>query len=246
MLDPLLWMPRLNVTYNRPRERQKREPKAINWKHHSRLTRIDIYSREIKDTWNKAGDLARVSADGYSVGQTRFIRWGASFQVWPDDSFYPYTLQWRPVPWFPIGRVQFWEYIGEISAMDLLDYLQLDDSYPNADLTAQIEILRQQMAVFNPIGTTTKEKATDFPQSDNANRKMVDANPDRNGGTIFNKGTSALWVGFGVNAERSSVQKVMPGGQIDLPEGFTGQINGMFDVANPAGSAKAVVVEMVA
>lgn len=241
-LDPALWKPRFTVMYNRP----DRGVSDIRWMLQSRLTRIDVTTiRPIKDTWNKGGDIDRLS-DRVKVGRSRYIPWGISYQVWPADNFYPFNLRWKPVPWFPQGRVQFWEYTGIISDSDLLDYMQLDDSNPNAELTIQLEILRQQMAVFNPIGTTTKEKPTEFLQTDNTNRKMVDANPDRNGGTIFNKGTSALWIGFGVNAEKSSPHKVMPGGQIDLPEGFTGQINGMFDVANPATSAKAIAIEMVA
>ena len=241
-LDPALWKPRFTVMYNRP----DRGVSDIRWMLQSRLTRIDVTTiRPIKDTWNKGGDIDRLS-DRVKVGRSRYIPWGISYQVWPADNFYPFNLRWKPVPWFPQGRVQFWEYTGIISDSDLLDYMQLDDSNPNAELTIQLEILRQQMAVFNPIGTTTKEKPTEFLQTDNTNRKMVDANPDRNGGTIFNKGTSALWIGFGVNAEKSSPHKVMPGGQIDLPEGFTGQVNGMFDVANPATSAKAIAIEMVA
>jgi hypothetical protein len=242
VLDPALWKPRFTVMYNRA----DRGVSDIRWMLQSRLTRIDVTTiRPIKDTWNKAGDLDRLN-EGFRIGRQRYIPWGSSYQVWPADNFYPFNLRWKPVPWFPQGRVQFWEYTGIISDSDLLDYMQLDDSNPNADLTIQLEMLRQQMAVFNPTGTTTKEKPTEFLQTDNTNRKMVDANPDRNGGTIFNKGTSALWIGFGVNAEKSSPHKVMPGGQIDLPEGFTGQINGLFDVANPSTSAKAIVIEMVA
>jgi hypothetical protein len=102
--------------------------------------------------------------------------------------------------------------------------------------------------IINPAGVTTKEKKTDFLQSDNASREMVPANLERNGGIIFNKGTKALWVGFGVNAEKSSPNKVLPGGQMDIPNGFTGVINGIFDAADatPNNSSKAIVEEMVA
>jgi hypothetical protein len=102
--------------------------------------------------------------------------------------------------------------------------------------------------IFNPIGTTTKEKPTQFLQSDNASREMVPANADRNGGTIWNKGTKAMWIGLGVNAEKSSPQKILPGGQMEIPNGYTGVINGMFDAADvtPNNTSKAIVVEMVA
>jgi hypothetical protein len=241
-LDPVLWKPRFTVVYNQ----QQIAAFTLRWMLTSRLTRIDcIPLRPIKDSWNKGGDLDRLS-DGVKVGRTRYIPWGSSYQVWPADIFYPFNLKWKPVPWFPQGRVQFWEYTGIISDSDLLDYMQLDDSNPNADLTIQLEMLRQQMAIFNPGGVTTKEKLTDFLQTDANNREMVPANPERNGGIIFNKGTKALWVGFGVNAEKSSPNKVLPGGQIDIPESFVGVINGLFDAANPAPSAKAIVEEMVA
>jgi hypothetical protein len=103
--------------------------------------------------------------------------------------------------------------------------------------------------ILNPNGATTKEKVTNFLQSDNLSREMVPATADRNGGIIFNKGTKALWVGFGVPAEKSSVQKILPGGQMDIPNGFTGVINGIFDAAEAAtatSNSKAIVVEMVA
>jgi hypothetical protein len=110
-----------------------------------RLTRIDITTlKPIKETWNKAGDLARLS-DGVQVGQIRQINWGQSYQVWPGDGFYPFNLRWKPVPWFPPGKVQFWEYTGELSNEDLLKYSQLDDSNPNADILLQIEMLKQSI-----------------------------------------------------------------------------------------------------
>jgi hypothetical protein len=113
-----------------------------------------------------------------------------------------------------------------------------------------LDLLIQETTVMilNPSGTTTKEKPTNFLQSDNTSREMVPANADRNGGIIFNKGTKALWIAFGVPAEKSSVQKVLPGGQMDIPNGYTGVINGIFDAADttPNNTSKAVVVEMVA
>jgi hypothetical protein len=113
-------------------------------------------------------------------------------------------------------------------------------------LTLQIEATK--LMIINPSGATTKEKTTNFAQSDNANRVMVAANDDRNGGLIFNRGTKALWVGFGVNAEKSSAQKIMPGGQMDIPNGFTGVINGLFDAADATANntSRAIVIEMVA
>jgi hypothetical protein len=102
------------------------------------------------------------------------------------------------------------------------------------------------MLILNPSGTTTKQKITDFLQTDAANREMVPANADRNGGTIFNKGSKAIWVGFGVNADKGSPNKILPGGQMDIPHGFTGAINGLFDALDASPSAKAIVEEMVA
>lgn len=242
VLDPALWKPRFTLIYNQG----GRDAFTLRWMLQSRLTRIDVTTlRPIKDTWNKGGDLDRLS-DGVRVGRQRYINWGRSYQVWPDDNFYPFNLKWKPVPWFPQGRVKFWEYTGMLSEADLLEYMQLDDSYPNADLAMQIETLRLQMAIFNPTNATTKEKKTDFLQTDNNSREMVPANPDRNGGIVFNAGTKPLWIGFGIAAEKTSPNKIAPGGQMDIPEGFVGVINGLFEAANPAPTAKAIIEEMVA
>jgi hypothetical protein len=102
--------------------------------------------------------------------------------------------------------------------------------------------------ILNPNGATTKEKVTNFLQSDNQGREMVPANSDRNGGIIFNKGTKALWVGFGVDADKNGALKILPGGQMDIPSGFTGLIKGIFDGADLSvnNTSKAIVVEMVA
>jgi hypothetical protein len=107
-------------------------------------------------------------------------------------------------------------------------------------------LIEATQMILNPAGVTIKEKKTDFLQTDANNREMVPANPERNGGIIFNNGTKNLWVGFGINAEKSSPNKILPGGQMDIPESFVGPINGIFDAANPAPTAKAIVEEMVA
>jgi hypothetical protein len=117
---------------------------------------------------------------------------------------------------------------------------------PAKSLNLTIEATR--MNIINPAGATTKEKQTAFAQSDNQSREMVPANPDRNGGIIHNRGTKALWIGMGINAEKSSPNRIQPGGQMSIPAGFTGVINGIFDAADtaPGNSSKAIVIEMVA
>jgi hypothetical protein len=102
------------------------------------------------------------------------------------------------------------------------------------------------MLIINPNGATTRQKLSDFLQTDAANREMVAANADRNGGTIFNKGSKSLWVSFGVAADKGSPNKILPGGQMDIPHGYTGTINGIFDALDVSPNAKAIVEEMVA
>jgi hypothetical protein len=102
------------------------------------------------------------------------------------------------------------------------------------------------MLIINPNGATTRQKLTDFLQTDAANREMVAANADRNGGTIFNKGSKSLWVSFGVAADKGSPNKILPGGQMDIPHGYTGTINGIFDALDVSPNAKAIIEEMVA
>jgi hypothetical protein len=137
MLDPVLWKPRFTVVYNLA----KRDTFELKWLMSSRLTRLDISAKGVKDSWIKAGDLYR-TADGMQVGQVRTIGWTRSYQVWPKDNFYPYQLRWKPVPWFPRGRVQFWEYVGPVEGEDLIQYMQLDTSSPNSDLAVQLEAIR--------------------------------------------------------------------------------------------------------
>jgi hypothetical protein len=116
---------------------------------------------------------------------------------------------------------------------------------PGKILTLTIE---ENHMILNPSGgvQTSREKKTDFLPSDNASREMVPANADRNGGIIFNKTTKPLWIGFGVNAEKSSPHKILANGQMDITAGYTGTINGIFESADVTPGSKAIVMEMVA
>jgi hypothetical protein len=247
MLDPSLWVPRFTVLYNT----DDRSGFNLLWQHQSRLTRIDITTTgPLKDTWNKGGDIDRMS-EGRRIGQTRYIPWGSSYQVWAEDDFYPYTLRWKPVSWFPDGgKVQFWEYNGPISRADLLHYLQLDSSNPNSDLIIQIETLRNLiMQISAPGGSSTSTTAkTEIKQELATMIEALPANPTRNGGIIQNNGKNKLFLGFGVNADKGSKLFVLPGGQASIESNFVGVINCMWDAVDPVAgsSSRAIFTEFVA
>jgi hypothetical protein len=243
-LDPKLWKPRFTVVYNY----QERAVFDLRWLITGRLTRIDaITHRPIKDTWNKAGDLDRLS-DGFKVGASRYIPWGSSYQVWPADGFYPFNLRWKPVSWFPQGKVQFWEYTGILSESDLLHYLQLDSSNPNADLIVQIEsLMNSLMNIINPSATTTNTAIFDIKQ-DVTTAISFPANQNRNGGLIQNRGTKKLFISFGGVADKGSSLVVLPAGQISLQDGYVGAISLLWDDldATPGNKSKATITEFVA
>jgi hypothetical protein len=100
--------------------------------------------------------------------------------------------------------------------------------------------------ISNPSGATSKEIFKELQQADALSRELSPANPNRNGGLVFNKGSKALWIGFGIAAEKASPNKVVPGGLMDIPNGFTGPINIIFDAADANLNMKAVSQEMVA
>ena len=100
--------------------------------------------------------------------------------------------------------------------------------------------------ISNPSGATSKEIFKELQQADALSRELSAANPNRNGGLVFNKGSKALWIGFGVPAEKASPNKVVPGGLMDIPNGFTGAINIIFDAADTNLNMKAISQEMVA
>jgi hypothetical protein len=112
--------------------------------------------------------------------------------------------------------------------------------------TLTLDIEDSYNMIINPAGSTSKEIFKELPQSDALNRELSPANASRNGGTIFNKGSKSLWVGFGVAAEKGSPNRVAPGGLMDIPSGFTGAINIIFDAADTAPNMKAITQEMVA
>jgi hypothetical protein len=238
MLDPALWESRFTVIYNRG----GRPVFDLRRQLTSRLTRIDITTTQpLKATWNKGGDLVRL-VDRFQVGRPRYIPWGSSYQIWPADGFYPYQFQWRPVPWFPVGKIQFWEYTGTLTHADLVQLAQVSG---DTDTLLSL-VLEANSMIINPPAQTSTQQTFVFLPTDAVSRQMAAANADRNGGFIYNKTTKNLYVGYGVTAEKSSPNKIAPGGQMDIPEGFVGVINGIFEAVDLAPSSKAQIIEMIA
>jgi hypothetical protein len=242
MLDPTLWRSRFTVIYNN----QARGVFDLRWLMTSRLTRIDITTtREIKATWNKGGDLLRLS-DRVQVGRPRYIPWGSSYQIWPADGCYPYQFQWRPVPWFPVGKIQFWEYTGAVSHADLV---RLAQASGDTDTLLSLSLEAFQMIITNPSGSNTSTTVkTETKQELATMLEGAPANPNRNGGIILNQGKNKLFLGFGVNADKGSKLVILPGGQAAIESNFVGPINFMWDAIDPvAGSpSRAIVFEFVA
>lgn len=242
MIDPTLWRSRFTVIYNQ----QRRDPFYLRWLMQSRLTRIDITTtRQIKATWNKSGGLYRLS-DGVQVGRQRDIPWGSSYQIWPADGFYPYQFQWRPVPWFPVGKIQFWEYTGAVSHADLV---RLAQASGDTDTLLSLSLEAFQMIITNPSGSNTSTTVkTETKQELATMLEGAAANPNRNGGIILNQGKNKLFLGFGVNADKGSKLVILPGGQAAIESNFVGAINFMWDAIDPvAGSpSRAIVYEFVA
>jgi hypothetical protein len=107
-------------------------------------------------------------------------------------------------------------------------------------------IIEEATMILNPSGTaTTKEAFKELQQADALSRELCPANANRNGGMIFNQGSKTLWVGFGAAAEKSSPNKILPGGLMDIPNGFTGPIFIIFDAADTNLTKKAVAQELV-
>jgi hypothetical protein len=242
MLDPTLWKSRFTVIYNN----QARGAFDLRWLMTSRLTRIDITTtREIKATWNKGGDLLRLS-DRVQVGKPRYISWGSSYQIWPADGFYPYQFQWRPVPWFPVGKIQFWEYTGAVSHADLV---RLAQASGDTDTLLSLSLEAFQMIITNPSGSNTNAtQKVDFKQDIATAVEVIPANALRNGGTILNQGKSKLYLGFGIVADKGSKFIVLPGGQAEIQDNFIGPVNAIWDAidATPNNSSKAIFIEFVA
>ena len=240
MLDPLLWQSLFTVIYNRG----TRPVFDLRRQMTNRLIRIDITtSQKLKATWNKGGDLIRL-ADRAQVGRPKYIPWGSSYQIWPADGFYPYELQWRPVPWFPIGKIQFFEYTGPVSHADLVQIAQAI-----GDTDTLLALTLETMNIIDPAGSkTTSSFKTEFKQDVATAAEVLAANGSRNGGTILNKGTKKLYLNFGGVADKGSHLIVSPGGNIDLQANYVGPVSAIWDGtdATPGNSSKAVFIEFLA
>lgn len=104
------------------------------------------------------------------------------------------------------------------------------------------------MAIVNPSTKTNSTKFSEAKQDVNTAIEAVAANLNRNGGLIQNRGTKRLFVAFGSAADKGSPLVVAVGGNMDIPNDYTGPISVIWDAidATPNNSSKAIITEFIA
>ena len=97
---------------------------------------------------------------------------------------------------------------------------------------------------YSPGSSCQTQRASDAPSVIEA----VASNLNRNGGLIQNRGTKRLFVAFGSVADKGSPLVVAVGGNMDIPNDYTGAISVIWDAidATPNNSSKAIITEFVA
>ena len=71
--------------------------------------------------------------------------------------------------------------------------------------------------------------------ADASNTTLLAANPSRTMATIFNEGNSILHIKLGsIAASTDYTIQLFPNGYYELPAGYTGQIDGIWDIASGA------------
>jgi hypothetical protein len=113
------------------------------------------------------------------------------------------------------------------------------------NLTISIfEGLNEPMPVItNPVARAANSRSTDKPV---ANQSAIVAAPDlsRVGGTIFNYSKIAtMFVDFSDEAKFTSPHVLKPGGQVDIPISWIGNIAAVWD--KPDATGKAVIYELL-
>jgi hypothetical protein len=225
LLDPLGWRIRGTIAYG---QRGDRRPERVRWEFSSQLLRVDAKFPYIRPTWNVSGWLIQ-EFDGLQ-SSARSMPFTSKLALMAKCS--QYSIIWQPVQWLTPGVVRFWEYVLPLSDDDLFTL-------------SQFEGFRSTMPVIiNPVARAANSRENDKPVT-TASAIIAAAAPSRVGGSVFNRSAVAtLFVEFGDVAFPNSVHRVAPGGLLDIPISWVGNVAGIWDKADANG--KCTVVELLA
>jgi hypothetical protein len=137
---------------------------------------------------------------------------------------------------------------------DDYDYrLDITPAYYVKTFPLSVKIWRRtRMIPVNPPGgqSTTSVRST-LQQTVSGATEVLGANVDRSGGSIFNNGTSNLFIGFGTVASTGSDFKIVPGGKLDIDPSFKGAVSALWQTPEvlaagaPASNKRAAIYEYV-
>jgi hypothetical protein len=182
----------------------------------SRLLAIDITAANFKPTWYRSGFLRSfINFDGRQfVGNNFQTRFGEQLFEIP---FQSYQLEFTPQYWMSDTSIK----IKQLSITESEGILMGINLAP-----AAAEVLGGEVI------TTVNASITNVP--------LDPANPTRRDGFIVNKSNRNLWVTFSATAATAAAPTslVPPNSNINIPEDYTGVINGIWSGPTPTLNAE--------
>lgn len=182
----------------------------------SRLLAVDITAANLRPTWYRSGFLRSfISFDGQEfVGNNFQTRFGNQLFEIP---FQSYQLEFTPQYWMSDARIK----IKQLSITETQGIIMGINISP-----APAEVLGGEIV------TTVNASIT--------NVVLDPANPARRDGFIVNRSNRNLWVVFSATAATAvaPTSLVPPNSNINIPEGYTGAINGIWTGPTPTLNAE--------
>jgi hypothetical protein len=181
----------------------------------ARVLAIDITATNQRGTWYQSGFLrAIIDLDGQPfVGADIKTIFGQQVIELP---FSNYQLDFAPRVWLNSTTIK----IKQLSNTQSSIFMGINFA-PN-----QAEVLADEVVNVIPASVTSVT--------------LDSSNPSRRDGFVVNKSNRNLWVKFGVGPAIAAAPTslIPPGSNINIPEGYTGVISGIWSGPNPTASAE--------
>ena len=183
----------------------------------SPLIRIDSDFKTNQSQLKRAGTIQQ-TFNGIKSGEQP-VPFESRYYVFPSE-LVPYGLQWNPAQSLPQGYIQVWEYAGLLSSSALNQLI----SFSNGD---SMPLYSTPQPITSATATATTVAAS------STSTKILAANPDRKGAQFWNTSASTLFIKLGSAASATSYSLQMgPGDYFEMPFGFTGDVNGIWQSAS--------------
>ncbi|MBE9031602.1 hypothetical protein IQ266_17860 [filamentous cyanobacterium LEGE 11480] len=221
--SPIKWRFKASIVFSRFTVNQRQDLLPLFT---ARVIRVKVIANSLNSNNYRAGYLYQ-KRQGITHPEGKTVSLHDQYFVMADTG--PYQLTFHPVRWLPSGsRVSIWEYSGSLDADDLAT---LSNTNSKGEPTVNI---------VNPDTGSNKAEVIHGQAVGDATQ-ILGSRLSRVSGLIQNKGKHLLFVDFGDSVNKNSKYTIAPGGNMSLPDNYSGPVMALWD--NVADSGEAVFTE---